>query len=305
MLTPNITQFPTCKSGIKHIRLEKHYGDKDVLSHTGNSLNTEECGVSSMISKLMVDQRLTSKLGSTRVGLRLCRKKFMKGFVDPESSIRMLYVSEKPSMGLNKLHVRGMTAISGFLSSQDLQWAGDDPTLFTWKAGKLSYLGSRPDIVFAVCMCARPISWTIGLLAVITIKQKKYGNLQFQKLNTIALSDECFKILWMRSQLRDYEFAFNKIADVLWTFKSAIALCCQLCYHRVTRHIDIRLNFFKEQVDIGNVVELYFVRQNTNWLDTIYEGITRERFATLLPLLGVRQMSPETLKELLDESVSE
>ncbi|GKD17648.1 hypothetical protein Tco_1206806 [Tanacetum coccineum] len=32
---------------------------------------------------------------------------------------------------------------------------------------------------------------------------------------------------------------------------------------------------------------------------------TSERFATLLPLLGVKQMSPETLKELLDESVSE
>ncbi|GKG66074.1 hypothetical protein Tco_0692711, partial [Tanacetum coccineum] len=29
-----------------------------------------------------------------------------------------------------------------------------------------------------------------------------------------------------------------------------------------------------------------------------------ERFATLLPLLGVKQMSPETLKELQDESVS-
>ncbi|GKC14597.1 retrovirus-related pol polyprotein from transposon TNT 1-94 [Tanacetum coccineum] len=29
------------------------------------------------------------------------------------------------------------------------------------------------------------------------------------------------------------------------------------------------------------------------------------RFATLLPLLGVKQMSPETLKELQDESVSE
>ncbi|GKB98767.1 hypothetical protein Tco_0984904 [Tanacetum coccineum] len=34
-------------------------------------------------------------------------------------------------------------------------------------------------------------------------------------------------------------------------------------------------------------------------------ALPRERFATLLPLLGVRQMSPETLKELQDESVSE
>ncbi|GJY92751.1 hypothetical protein Tco_0508533 [Tanacetum coccineum] len=35
------------------------------------------------------------------------------------------------------------------------------------------------------------------------------------------------------------------------------------------------------------------------------KALPRERFATLLPLLGVKQMSPETLKELQDESVSE
>ncbi|GJR76123.1 hypothetical protein Tco_0088488 [Tanacetum coccineum] len=34
------------------------------------------------------------------------------------------------------------------------------------------------------------------------------------------------------------------------------------------------------------------------------KALPRERFATLLPLLGVKQMSPETLKELQDESVS-
>ncbi|GJS61698.1 hypothetical protein Tco_0656482 [Tanacetum coccineum] len=35
------------------------------------------------------------------------------------------------------------------------------------------------------------------------------------------------------------------------------------------------------------------------------KALPRERFATLLPLLGVKQMSPETLKDLQDESVSE
>ncbi|GJW26403.1 integrase, catalytic region, zinc finger, CCHC-type containing protein [Tanacetum coccineum] len=39
--------------------------------------------------------------------------------------------------------------------------------------------------------------------------------------------------------------------------------------------------------------------------DIFTKALPRERFATLLPLLGVKQMSPETLKELLDESVSE
>ncbi|GJV90271.1 integrase, catalytic region, zinc finger, CCHC-type containing protein [Tanacetum coccineum] len=53
------------------------------------------------------------------------------------------------------------------------------------------------------------------------------------------------------------------------------------------------------------VVELYFVETKYQLADIFTKALPRERFATLLPLLGVKQMSPETLKELLDESVSE
>ncbi|GKA10580.1 hypothetical protein Tco_0690013 [Tanacetum coccineum] len=52
------------------------------------------------------------------------------------------------------------------------------------------------------------------------------------------------------------------------------------------------------------VVELYFVETKYQLADIFTKALPRERFATLLPLLGVKQMSPETLKELQDESVS-
>ncbi|GJV29690.1 hypothetical protein Tco_1386138 [Tanacetum coccineum] len=41
----------------------------------------------------------------------------------------------------------------------------------------------------------------------------------------IALSGCCAQILWMRSQLTDYGFQFNKI-PLYCDNKSAIALCC-------------------------------------------------------------------------------
>ncbi|GKA29644.1 hypothetical protein Tco_0715889, partial [Tanacetum coccineum] len=53
------------------------------------------------------------------------------------------------------------------------------------------------------------------------------------------------------------------------------------------------------------VVELYFVETKYQLADIFTKALLRERFATLLPLLGVKQISPETLKELQDESVSE
>ncbi|GKG35989.1 hypothetical protein Tco_0443667, partial [Tanacetum coccineum] len=63
-------------------------------------------------------------------------------------------------------------------------------------------------------------------------------------------------------------------------------------------------NWYQSQVE-RKVVELYFVETKYQLADIFTKALPRERFATLLPLLGVKQMSPETLKELQDESVSE
>ncbi|GJT63105.1 hypothetical protein Tco_1006638 [Tanacetum coccineum] len=68
----------------------------------------------------------------------------------------------------------------------------------------------------------------------------------------IALSGCCAQILWMRSQLRDYGFAFNKI-PMYCDNQSAIALCCNSVQHSRSKHIDIRHHFIKEQcVSLGH-----------------------------------------------------
>ncbi|GKD79336.1 retrovirus-related pol polyprotein from transposon TNT 1-94, partial [Tanacetum coccineum] len=79
---------------------------------------------------------------------------------------------------------------------------------------------------------------------------------------------------------------------------------CALNYETM----DLRSTKFRCIVTIKverKVVELYFVETKYQLADIFTKALPRERFATLLPLLGVKQMSPETLKELLDESVSE
>ncbi|GKA30026.1 hypothetical protein Tco_0716271 [Tanacetum coccineum] len=74
----------------------------------------------------------------------------------------------------------------------------------------------------------------------------------------IAMSGCCAQILWMRSQLSDYGFAYNHV-PLYCDNKSAIALCCNNVQHSKAKHIDIRHHFIREQVEKG-VVELYFVR---------------------------------------------
>ncbi|GJU64050.1 hypothetical protein Tco_1245885, partial [Tanacetum coccineum] len=74
----------------------------------------------------------------------------------------------------------------------------------------------------------------------------------------------------MRSQLRDYGFAFNKI-PMYCDNQSAIALCCNSVQHSRSKHIDIRHHFIKEQVE-RKVVELLKGRPVA---DSIAERLTR------------------------------
>ncbi|GJS97879.1 copia protein [Tanacetum coccineum] len=128
-----------------------------------------------------------------------------------------------------------------------------DHTRFWSMVGPLMYLtASRPDLVFAVCMCAR------------THKEVEY----------IAMSGCCAKIsLDDESQSQDYGFAFNKI-PLYCHNRSTIALCCNNVQHSRSKLIDIRHHFISEQVEKG-VVELYFVSSVVSASGHIHKSIAK------------------------------
>ncbi|GJZ07806.1 retrovirus-related pol polyprotein from transposon TNT 1-94 [Tanacetum coccineum] len=80
----------------------------------------------------------------------------------------------------------------------------------------------------------------------------------------------------------------------------AIALCCNNVQHSRAKHINIRHHFIHEQVEKG-VVELYFVRTEYQLADILTKALPRERFEFILPRLGMKCMSLETLKRLQDD----
>ncbi|GJR41877.1 retrovirus-related pol polyprotein from transposon TNT 1-94 [Tanacetum coccineum] len=92
-----------------------------------------------------------------------------------------------------------------------------DQTRFRHMVGSLMYLtASRPDLVFAVCICA---SWSS--------KKQKSTAISTTKAEYIAMYGCCAHILWMMSQLTDYGFVFNKIS-LYCDNRNAIALCCTM-----------------------------------------------------------------------------
>jgi hypothetical protein len=227
-----------------------------------------------------------------------------------------------------------------------------DQTKYRSMIGSLMYLtASRPDLLFAVCMCARyqsrptkkhlkavkrvfrylkgtihmglwyPKDTAMALTAYSDAdhagcqdtRRSTSGGAQFlgnklvswsskKQMSTsissteaeyIAMSSCCAQILWMRSQLSDYGFVYNKI-PMYCDNKSAIALCCNNVQHSRTEHIDIRHHFIREQVEKG-IVELYFVRTEFQLVDIFTKALPRERFQFILPRLGMKSLTPEDL----------
>nr|GEX23118.1 retrotransposon protein, putative, unclassified [Tanacetum cinerariifolium] len=137
-------------------------------------------------------------------------------------------------------------------------------TLYHGMIGSLMYLtSSRPYLTYAVCLCARYQAKPT----------EKYLNAVKQ---------------------------FNKI-PLYCDNKSVIALCCNNVQHSRAKHIDIRYHFIKEQVKNG-IMELYFVRTEYQLADIFTKPLPRERFNFLIKKLGMRSMSPETLKRLAEET---
>nr|GEV22186.1 copia protein [Tanacetum cinerariifolium] len=94
-------------------------------------------------------------------------------------------------------------------------------------------------------------------------------------------------ILWMRSQLTDYGFDFNKI-PLYCDNRNAIALCCNNVQHSRSKHIDILHHFIREQVKRG-VVKLYFVTTDYQLADIFTKSLPRQRFEFILPRLVMKR----------------
>ncbi|GJV45586.1 retrovirus-related pol polyprotein from transposon TNT 1-94 [Tanacetum coccineum] len=106
----------------------------------------------------------------------------------------------------------------------------------------------------------------------------------------VSLSACCAQVLWMRTQLTDYGFHFNKI-PIYCDSKSAIAISCNPVQHSRTKHIAVRYHFIKEHVEMGTI-ELYFVKTDYQLADLFTKALPVDRFNYLVRRLGMRSLSP-------------
>ncbi|GJS40508.1 retrovirus-related pol polyprotein from transposon TNT 1-94 [Tanacetum coccineum] len=116
----------------------------------------------------------------------------------------------------------------------------------------------------------------------------------------VSLSACCAQVLWLRTQLTDYGFHFDKI-PMYCDSKVAIAISCNPVQNSRTKHIDVRYHFIKEQVEKG-IVELFFVGTEYQFADLFTKALPKDRFKYLVRRLSMRCLTLEELEVLANES---
>ncbi|GJS54536.1 retrovirus-related pol polyprotein from transposon TNT 1-94 [Tanacetum coccineum] len=108
----------------------------------------------------------------------------------------------------------------------------------------------------------------------------------FQKESKhVFVSGYCAQVLWMRTQLTDYGFFYDKV-PIYCDSNSAIAISCNPVQHTRTKHIDVRYYFIKDHVEKGTI-ELYFVGTEFQLADLFTKSLPEARFKFLVEKLGM------------------
>nr|GEZ50897.1 copia protein [Tanacetum cinerariifolium]GEZ58258.1 copia protein [Tanacetum cinerariifolium] len=163
--------------------------------------------------------------------------------------------------------------LTGF---SDVDYAGCKDT-FKSTSGRAQFLGEKL------------VSWSS--------KKQDCTALSTAKVKYLSLSACCAQVLWMRTQLTDYGFHFNKI-PIYCDSKSAIAISYNPIQHSKTKHIVVRYHFIKEHVENGTI-ELYFVKTDYQLADLFTKALPVDRFNYLVRRLGMGGLSPEELDRLV------
>ncbi|GJW00951.1 hypothetical protein Tco_1556202 [Tanacetum coccineum] len=200
--------------------------------------------------------------------------------------------------GMDKCDSIGTPMATKPKMNADLSGTPVDQTRYRSMIGSLMYLtSSRPDLVQALCYCARYqarptkkhlkevkrifryLKGTINMrlwyskdssfelttfsdadhAGCLDTRKSTSGGIQFlgdklvswmskkqdctlmstAEAEHVVLSASCAQVLWMRTQLKDYGFDYNKI-PLYCDSQSTIAISCNLVQHSRTKHIVVR-----------------------------------------------------------------
>nr|GEY84700.1 retrovirus-related Pol polyprotein from transposon TNT 1-94 [Tanacetum cinerariifolium] len=175
-----------------------------------------------------------------------------------------VYALDKAMYGLKQACRAWYDVLSQFLIESGFQKGSIDSTLFIKKKGD------------------KLVCWSS--------KKQNCVSISTAEFEYVTVSGCCAQVLWMRTQLMDYGFFYDKV-PIYCDSKSAIAISCNPVQHTQTKHIDVRYHFIKDHVEKGTI-ELNFVGTEYQLADLFTKSLSEARFKFFVEKLGM--MSRET-----------
>nr|GEX33691.1 retrovirus-related Pol polyprotein from transposon TNT 1-94 [Tanacetum cinerariifolium] len=129
-----------------------------------------------------------------------------------------------------------------------------------------------------------------------------YVGCNMDKKSTLATARCCANILWMKSQLTDYDIIYERV-PIVCDNTSAIAISNNLFLHSRTKHIDIKYHFIRDHV-LKEDIELHFIPTQYQRDDIFTKPLDEPSFKILIVELGgirgdIEHMIPEYENEEL------
>nr|GEW96363.1 hypothetical protein [Tanacetum cinerariifolium] len=245
----------------------------------------------------------------------LISQDFSKGSVDPTLFIRrngndLLLISQSPrgifinqsKYALESLKKHGFEScdpvdtlmVEKSKLDKDKEGKAIDPSHYRGMIGTLLYLtASRPDLQFAICMCARyqarptekhahAVKRIFRYLRGIVNRGLWYPKDSSVALTAFADADHAGCQDTRRNTSGSLQFLGEKLINAITTYEL--------------------WPWIQQNSNVENgVIELYFVNMEYQLADLFTKALGRDRIEFLINKLSMRSFTPETLKQLTDE----
>ncbi|GJS88321.1 putative ribonuclease H-like domain-containing protein [Tanacetum coccineum] len=183
-----------------------------------------------------------------------------------------------------------------------------DVHLYRSMIGSLMYLtASRPDITFAVCACARDLTFDLEAFSdsdyarasldrkSITRGCQFLGKWQCKKQTIVANSTTkaeyvaaancCGQVLWIQNQMLDYGFNFMN-TKIYIDNESTICVVKNPVFHSKTKHIEIRHHFIRDSYE-KKLIQVIKIHTDHNVADLLTKAFDVSMFNFLIASIGL------------------
>ncbi|GJT28011.1 retrovirus-related pol polyprotein from transposon TNT 1-94 [Tanacetum coccineum] len=205
-----------------------------------------------------------------------------------------VYVKQPPGFESNEFpnHVCKLDkALYGLKQTPRAWYLKGTPSLGLWYPKCLGFdLKGYSDSDYAGCNMDRKSTSGAcqllrGKLVCWSAKKQQYVAMSSAEAEYVAADGCCASILWMKSQLTDYDIIYEKVT-IFCDNTSVIAISNNPVLHSRTKLIDIRYHFIRDHILKGDI-ELHFIPTQYQLADIFTKPLDEPTFKRLIVELGM------------------